>query len=445
MSSTDTTQRLVPSRLVLMMTVALACALAPRDVAAQTAEPGSARALFTQLIANRQLGPFANPNRTQEFVDVFSKSIAIGISTAPVGASSAGFSYEFNPRTGEHTLKSQSFGPLFVERPYTNGQGVFNAGLGFTRAAFSKFEGVNFNDDGLLLFDNRVRFPDNYEQYLEEYLTATPKVTTVNLLLSYGLTRSLDIGVVVPYSSLKLEARRFWSYDFGREYPTWTPAQQATVSGPRNPRFDPPGQVNAGSVSASGVGDVTLRAKYTFGAQGRNAAAAVVDVRLPTGDEDNFLGAGKTSTRFSAIASAALSDAITFHANGGYRVGGLTDQGDYAVALDAALLPNKKLTASAELLGQYLKEGLAEIGELKDGPRNVATQLAGQPITVVYSAAESQFVTGGVNILRAAFGLKYNIAGTTLLTAGVLVPLNEKGLTASATAFVGLDISISGK
>lgn len=446
MSNSDTTQRIVPSRLVLVMVAALACVLSPHQLAAQTAEPGSARALFTQLIANRQLGPFANPGRTQEFIDVFSKSIAIGISTAPVGASSAGFSYEFDPRTGEHTLKSQSFGPLFVERPYTNGKGVFNAGLGFTRASFSKFEGQNLNDDGLLLFDNRVRYlDDNYEQFIEEYLTATPKVTTVNLLVSYGVTRSLDVGVVVPYSSLKLDARRYWDYDVSRSYP-FTPSDQAFFTqGPRGTNFDPPGQVNSGSVSASGIGDVTVRAKYAFGAQGRKAAAAVVDVRLPTGDEDNFLGSGKTSTRLSLVGSAALTDVITFHANGGYRVGGLTDQGDYGIALDAALLSSKKLTASAELLGQYLKDGLAEIGELKNGPLNIATTLNGRPVNVVYSAAEPQFVLGGVNILRAAFGLKYNIAGTTLLTAGVLVPISDKGLTSSATAFIGLDVSLSGK
>jgi hypothetical protein len=446
MTFTHSFLRMVPCRFVLAMIATLAGVLSPLQVAAQTPEAGSARALFTQLIVNRQLGPFSNPARTQTLIDEFSKSIAIGISTAPVGASSAGFSYEFDARTGEHTLKSQSFGPLFVERPYTNGKGVFNAGLGFTRASFSKFEGENLNDDGLLLFDNRVRYlDDNYEQFIEEYLTATPKVTTVNLLLSYGVTRSLDVGVVVPYSSLKLDARRYLNYDVSRSYPFLASDRAYFVNGPRGTNYDPPGGNNAGSVSASGVGDVTLRAKYAFGAQGRQAAAAVVDVRLPTGDEDNFLGSGKTSTRLSLVGSAAVSDTITFHANGGYRMGGLTDQGDYGIALDAALLPSKKLTASAELLGQYLKDGLAEIGELKNGPLNLTTELGGRSINVVYSAAEPQFMLGGVNILRAAFGVKYHVAGTTLLTAGVLLPISDKGLTSSATAFIGLDVSISGK
>ncbi|MEP7117985.1 MAG: hypothetical protein ABI880_10405 [Acidobacteriota bacterium] len=445
MTCTPVPSRMVPTRLFVVMTCLLLGGLWPQPAAAQV-DAGSARALFTQLIVNRQLGPFSNPQRTQDLIDEFSKSIAIGISTAPVGASSAGFSYEFDPRTGEHTLKSQSFGPLFVERPYTNGKGVFNAGLGFTHASYSKFEGRNLNDDGVLLFDNRVRFlDDNYEQFITEYLTATPKVTTVNLLASYGVTRSLDIGVVVPWSSLKIDARRYWNYDVSRSYP-FTPSDQAYFTkGPKGSNFDPTGSPNTGSVSASGVGDITLRAKYGFGAQGRQAAAAVVDVRLPTGDEDNFLGAGKTSTRLSLIASSALTDTLTFHVNGGYRVGGLTDQGDYGVALDAALLPSKKLTVSAELLGQYLKNGLAEISELKDGPLDRIFPLGDRNINVIYSAAEPQFLSGGVNILRGAFGVKYNVTGTTLLTAGVLLPISDKGLTSSATAFIGLDLSLSGK
>ena len=109
MTFTHRLLRMVPCRFVLAMIAALACVLSPHQVAAQTPEAGSARALFTQLIINRQLGPVSNPARTQTLIDEFSKSIAIGISTAPVGASSAGFSYEFDARTGEHTLKSQSF------------------------------------------------------------------------------------------------------------------------------------------------------------------------------------------------------------------------------------------------------------------------------------------------------------------------------------------------
>jgi hypothetical protein len=422
------------SRCLAAAAVALACALSPAAASAQP-EAGSAKALFEQLVVNRFVGP---TQRTQDLVDEFSKSIAIGIATAPVGASSAGFSYEFDPRSGEHTLKSQSFGPLFVERPYTNGRGVFNVGINYSYNRYSKFLDTDL-DDGILLFDNRVVFSDNnFEQYIEEYLTVDPRVQTVNVLASYGLTRSLDIGVVVPISSLKLKARRYIDYDISRNYPLSPVDRAYFTAGPRGTDFERPGA--SGDVSKTGIGDVAVRAKYGFGAQGQRAAAAVVDVRLPTGDEDNLLGTGKTSTRLLLIGSSALNDTFSFHANGGYQWGGLTDQGDYSVALDAALLSSKKLTMSAELLGQYLSDGVSDLNEVRVGPETRFEAL--NQVNVSYTAAEAQFLAGSVNNLRAAFGVKYNIAGTSLLTGGVILPLTENGVTSAYTAFVGLDISL---
>lgn len=420
---------------------------APRPLAAQTPGAGSAKALFTQLIANRLVDPRGGPGaaaRTQTLIDEFSKSIAIGIATAPVGASSAGFTYELNAQTGERTLRSQSFGPLFVERPLTNGKGVLNAGVNFTRVGYSKFLGDDLNDRGILLFNNRVRFlDDNYEQFIEEYLTVKPKVTTVNTVLSYGITRSLDVGIIVPFTSIDISARRYWDYDITRSYAA-NAADRAFFGAPKGQNFDPKlSTANSGSVSANGIGDVTVRAKYAFGQQSTQRAALILDARLPTGDEDNFLGTGKASVRAALAASAALSSAVSFNVNGGFRAGGLTNEGDYGLALDAALLPSKKLTASVEFFGQYLSEAVSGIGEFSSGQVNLQSPLGDRVIPVLYSASEPVFNLGSANLLRGAAALKYNVGGKALLTAGVLFPLNDTGLTASATAFVGLDLSIS--
>ena len=45
--------------------------------------------------------------------------------------------------------------------------------------------------------------------------------------------------------------------------------------------------------SATGVGDIVLRAKYAFGDPTKQAALVSTDIRLPTGDEENLLGTGK--------------------------------------------------------------------------------------------------------------------------------------------------------
>lgn len=411
--------------------VALTVTAAPGE--AQTIGDGTAKALFTQLVINRQ---FSNPERATALLDQFTKSIVIGISTAPVGASSAGFTYEFDAQTGERTLKSQSFGPLFVERPLTNGKGVFNFGLGVTRAGYSEFEGEDLQDRGILLFDNRVQFRDNNQvQYISEYLAVSPKVTTVNALLGYGVTRSLDVGVVVPFTSMDLTARRYWNYDVARSYAASASDRAFFTPGPVSTGFEPPAIApNSGQVSATGLGDITVRAKYAFGAQAGQGVAVVADVRLPTGDDDNLLGAGKASSRIGLVGSRQLGGAVSFYANAGYRFGGLTDEGNYAFAVDTALLPSKKLTASLELTGQYLKQAVKDIAEFRFGPITSAE--------TILTNTEPLFVVGGVNIVHGAIGVKYNIATNTLLTGSVLIPIGKRGLSANYTAFVGLDFSI---
>lgn len=425
-------------------------ALPASRAAAQAPAAGTAKALFAQLISNRLIDGQGAPGaagRTQDLIDEFSKSIAIGVATAPVGASSAGFTYEVDRSTGERTLRSQSFGPLFVERPLTNGKGVFNVGANFTYVDYQKFLGDDLNTRGIQIFDNRVRFLDtNFEQFITEYIAVTPKISTLNAAASYGVTRSLDVGIVIPFSTIDIDARRYWDYDISRSFPFLTGAERAAYAGQsRGTNFVPDdGNPNIGTVSASGVGDITLRAKYAFGSTTQRAAV-IVDTRLPTGNEDNFLGTGKASVRAGLSASASITPTVSLNANGGYRTGGLTNEGDYGVALDAALLSSRKLTASVEFFGQYLSEAINGISQIQNGPIRLNSSLGGQPVQVTYQASEPVFVLGSVSVLRGAAAVKYNVAGKWLLTAGVLFPLNDTGLTGSTTAFVGFDLSLFGK
>jgi hypothetical protein len=62
------------------------------------------------------------------------------------------------------------------------------------------------------------------------------------------------------------------------------------------------------SGSASGLGDVVLRGKYNFLDPAKGSGVAVaLDLRVPTGDEANFLGTGVTQAKLYAIGSWALN------------------------------------------------------------------------------------------------------------------------------------------
>ena len=57
------------------------------------------------------------------------------------------------------------------------------------------------------------------------------------------------------------------------------------------------------TASATGLGDILLRGKYNFVRSNANALAASIDLRLPTGDEDDLLGTGATQTKLQLLAS----------------------------------------------------------------------------------------------------------------------------------------------
>src|SRR5712691_8572257 len=49
--------------------------------------------------------------------------------TFPVGSSAGGFTWTFDPGLGAPARRSQSFGPMFAERPFTTGMRRLNLGV----------------------------------------------------------------------------------------------------------------------------------------------------------------------------------------------------------------------------------------------------------------------------------------------------------------------------
>src|SRR4051812_37597129 len=149
---------------------ALVCALAgtAATASAQSGDATNIGGLIDGLFRPTQ--PF-NPNGSTLSLSDYQRraadsrdGIAIGVGNAlssfPLGASSAGFTYLVNPTTGERELKTVSFGPVFVERALTNGKGVLNMGVAFQAAYFDTLQGVNMKDDGFPLFSQLGTYAD---------------------------------------------------------------------------------------------------------------------------------------------------------------------------------------------------------------------------------------------------------------------------------------------
>jgi hypothetical protein len=401
------------------------------------------------------------------------------LGTFPLGSSSGGFVFNFDPGTGLFQPASQSFGPGFAERALTNGRGRFGFGLNYQRLAFKSYEGVDLHNGNLTyvlqhndccaVAGNALPDPDDpfFEGDLVQMsMSLDVKTDVFAPFVSYGLTNRWDVGLVVPVVRVSLN-------------PTITSTIDRIATGSNSliHSWNGTGQttkVSSLSGTATGLGDVVVRTKYRFVDGARGGLAAGLDVRLPSGDKENLLGTGAVQTKLLLIASGEVSR-IAPHFNIGYTY----SHGDLSSSLTT--LPSSSQPANAPTQSQINAATGVDLGGSTRLPNEVnyvggvdiavhalltvsgdvigRTVLDTQRFALVsqtyqYRTANggpllstsrdtfSSTGTGSLNLLLGVVGAKLNIPGTPfLLTASVLFPLTDAGLRPKVTPVVGLDYS----
>ena len=168
-----------------------------------------------------------------------------------------------------------------------------------------------------------------------------------------------------------------------------------------------------------------VRAKYNaFRVRGSGLAFGG-ELRLPTGDPDNLLGSGEVVVRPRLMGSFE-GDRVGIHGEFGYAFGGLSREVTYGTALTVVALTN--LTLIGEVNGRR-DEAIGRLEEIVEPhPR-----LAG--IDTVRLTGVPQ----AMNRVVATAGLKWNIAGTWLLSGYIMRPLTAAGLNAGWVPTVTVD------
>jgi hypothetical protein len=416
-----------------LLTVGCLAALAPVRANGQDLKP-YVRDLFFQGVVDSQENPDEVLRNAQASADQIAKFTTIALTTAPVVASSAGFVYVRDRATGEVSLKTESFGPLYAERPFTNGKGVWNVGVNY-QYSLTHFDGgfgtADRRDTGLPLFDNTATYRDGFVQFITKRAFLEARSNTINVLSTYGVTDRFDIGAVVPITSLTVEGHTEEAYDVSREYN----ANEATV---RTDRPAPAGIITIAPIAsrqATGVGDVAIRLKYALAGTSGDAVAVTGDLRLPTGDSADMLGAGKTALKILLVASKTGPGGASLHANAGYTAGGLSQEINYVVGADAALLSQKQLTASVSFLGRTLSDG-AFLERTATVRRTVDRAPTGIRDVVVDRFFWNE---GSLSLLQVALGAKVHVGGNWLINGSVLIPVNQTGMQPGVTPTIGLE------
>lgn len=431
----------------LLSELLLKALLADQVLAPPTGPFSSHEAHFKSILRPGEVAPGFAVNQLEIPLSINS-IIAAQLSSVPVGSSSGGFAYTFDPALGTFSRQSSTFGSAFAERALTAGRSRWNAGVNYQRSSYDTLEGKDLRDGGVRVYlvhqdccgaKNESGLPPDpfFEgDVIENSLSMQLVSSTFSAFLNYGVTDRLDMGIVVPFVtvSMKLDVRaRILRLATGSASPIHSfpgGAMESTTSD---------------SARAQGIGDVLLRGKYRFFDAAGGGLAAGVDLRLPSGDADQLLGAGGTQTKVSLIGSMAAGG-FSPHANLGYTFSRGRDSAplsvnperpdeiSYSVGFDTAM--TDRLTFSADVLGRTLRDlgRLVPISRQFPFTRQDGTFGLG-------SFEEFARRPGDLNLLVGAAGLRYNFRGNLLFSAQMLVPVTSAGLRDAITPVIGLDYS----
>jgi len=372
------------------------------------ASSGSAQTVsdaLTFLMTNQsvQTGDFERDRTAAEATsETISRAILANLATLPVATSSSGFLYRLNPELGTVERATQSFGPFFVERALTAGRHQASIGLTFQQLRFESLAGRNLRDGSLVTTANQ--FVDEAAPFDVDRLTLNIDARIATLYGNVGVTDRLEVGFAVPMVDLSLDGTRANTYR-GR---TFTQASATARS--------------------IGFADIVARTKVTLYSEDGAGLAAAVDVRLPTGRQEDLLGAGQTSMKLSAIGSLE-SGKLSTHVNAGVSVGGLARELSYGAAIAAATTP--RVTVIGEVLGRWI-----------DGAGHIETVTAAHPTLRQVETIRLVPDAAGLNMITVVPGFKWNLSDTWVLAGNVSMPVTSGGLTTRFTPFVGVDYAV---
>ncbi len=360
----------------------------------------------------------------------FGVALTSQLAAVPLPSPASGFTYEFDSDLGVFERTSQSFGPILAERAETIGGGRFTFGFTFQNFTFDTIEGLDIDTIPAVFTHDSAELRGGREDVVTTLNSVDAQVNQFTAFISYGLTDRLDLSLAIPVVSTDL-----------------TVISDATVTrlGTVDPEIhffrefdDSVGDHRTFTAfgSASGIGDLTLRLKGRLA----GSMALGLDVRVPTGDEENLLGVGAPGIRPFLVLSRS-SRAFSPHFNVGYLWNGSSVLGGNPATGEAADLPDQvtyvlgadfgvsqRFTFVLDVLGTYLI----------DAPRLSQSTFVGLDAARTTLPTVS-FTNESYNLLSGAVGFKLNVVESLLVDVNLLFNLDNNGLRDKITPLVGFE------
>ena len=437
----------------MRITAALFCVcwlLISGNVAAQT-RPASLSTLFDDvygpngLVVNSDEQLLDGTTHAAHFNSAFQSdfrliniALASQLTSLPVPSPASGFIYKFDSATGTFVRSTRSFGPILADRGETIGKGQISFGINYQYFSFDHLDSVPLTEVPAVFRHDDYKSTPGRSDVIATMNTINATVGQTTAALTFGLTDRLDLSIAVPVIATTLSLLS-----------NATIERVGTGTNTHTHYFiDPSAFEGRGSTrqfysagSATGIGDILVRAKGTLMKEGGRALAAGVDIRFPSGDEENLLGSGAPGLRPFAAYSGSLG-AMAPHVNVAYQWNGksllagdvatrrkadLPDQFVYAVGTDLSV--NQRFSFVLDLLGQRIINSprISTFPFTATGPFG---SVALQDITF---SSESYWTSYG------SVGVKANLAPRLLINFNMRFALSNSGLTDRLTPLVGAE------
>jgi hypothetical protein len=360
------------------------------------------------------------------------------LATVPLPSPASGFTYTFDPATGTFIRSTRSFGPILTDRGETIGRGKLAFGYTYQFFSYDHLDGLPLTSVPAVFTHDDFQTGGGRSDVVATVNTIEATVNQFTGALTYGVTDRIDVSLAVPVNRTRLALLS-----------NATIHRIGTGSNVAVHYFRDPDAIGGyGSTrqfmsedSAAGIGDLVTRVKATLMREGSRAFAVGLDLRLPTGDEQNLLGAGAPGLRGFAAMSASLGP-IAPHANVAYQwngssaiagdvragvKGNLPDNFSYAIGSD--VLVASRLSAIFDVFGSRV------INSPRVRPRTSTLAGAAGSVTlddIVFDMASYWTSAGG-------FGLKANVASQMLVTFNLRFAMGDGGLTDRLSPLLGVE------
>jgi hypothetical protein len=360
------------------------------------------------------------------------------LATVPLPSPASGFTYQFDPATGTFVRTTRSFGPILADRGETIGKNKIAFGYTYQFFSFDHLDGLSLSNVPAVFTHDSPDLGGGRADIVATANTVEATVSQLSGAVTYGLSDRVDLSIAVPVVQTRLSLLA-----------NATIHRIGTGSNLGVHYFRDPDAIGGyGSTrqyfaedSAAGVGDLVARVKTMLMREGTRAFAAGVDVRMPTGDENNLLGSGALGVRPFAAVSSSIG-VFAPHANVAYQWNGesslagdvrtgdkadLPDQFTYIVGAD--VLMTERLSVIFDLFGQRVIDSPRLV------PRTATRTGAAGSVTLndILFTRESYWTSSG------GFGLKANLAPRLLVAFNLRFALTDGGLTDRLAPLIGME------